>query len=176
MQEKIKSQYLLTKLASYLDEEEILLLANYNKSLQNKLGRKLINYKIFSGKYIKCGKYTKGKIYNAFNNKIIFEDEFYNNKRNGNGKEYYDNEEGKLKFEGKYLNNRRNGKGKEYDYNGELKYEGEYLNGKRNGKGKEVFVNGQLKAEYEYINGKIFNMKEYDKNNNIINEINEGKG
>ena len=36
-----------------------------------------------------------------------------NQKRNGNGKEYYINS--KLKFEGEYLNGKRNGKGKEYN-------------------------------------------------------------
>ena len=57
----------------------------------------------------------------------------YNN-LNGQGKEYdsYD----KLIFEGEYLNGKRNGKGKEY-YNGKLVFEGEYLYDIRNGKGKE---------------------------------------
>ena len=31
--------------------------------------------------------------------------------------------------EGEYLNGKRNGKGKEYYDNGDLKFEGEYLNG-----------------------------------------------
>ena len=44
----------------------------------------------------------------------------------------------RLIFEGDYKNGKRNGKGKEYsDYNGKLIFEGEYVNGKRNGKGKE---------------------------------------
>ena len=49
---------------------------------------------------------------------------------NGNGKvkEYNEN---KLIFEGEYLNGKRNGKGKEYDLNDKLIFEGEYLNGKR---------------------------------------------
>ena len=34
-------------------------------------------------------------------------------------------------FEGEYYNGKRNGKGKEYYDNGKLKYKGEYLNGKR---------------------------------------------
>jgi len=34
-------------------------------------------------------------------------------------------------FEGEYLNGERNGEGKEYDYNGNLIYDGQYLNGKR---------------------------------------------
>ena len=43
-------------------------------------------------------------------------------------KEYDDYD--KLKFEGEYLNGKRNGKGKEYDYD-KLKFEGKYLNGKK---------------------------------------------
>ena len=44
-----------------------------------------------------------------------------------------------------------NGKAKEYYANCKLKYEGEYLNGKRNGKG-------------------------FDKNDNLIYELKDGKG
>ena len=50
-------------------------------------------------------------------------------KKNGKGKEYYNN--ARLKFEGDYLKGKRNGKGKEYDKNGELIFEGEYLKGER---------------------------------------------
>ena len=52
----------------------------------------------------------------------------------------------KLIFEGEYLNGKKNGKGKEYnDYNGKLVFEGEYLNGVRwNGKGKEYNEEGKL--------------------------------
>jgi len=46
----------------------------------------------------------------------MLEGEYLNGKRNGRGKEYY--EDGRLMFEGEYLNGIRNGKGKEYDYDG----------------------------------------------------------
>ena len=45
-------------------------------------------------------------------------------KRNGKGKEYYDNDNDNLKIEGAYLNGKKR-KGKEYNYNGELIFEGE---------------------------------------------------
>ena len=151
MLKKIRCKYIFKLITIILPEKRLLQLAKYNQKLQKKLGKRLINYKTFSGKYIKYEISTKGKIYNAFNNKLIFEGEFYNHKKCGKGKEYYDNAEGKLKFEGEYLNDKRNGKGKEYNYNGELKYEGEYLNDKRKGKGKEYFIDGKIKAEYEYI-------------------------
>ena len=56
----------------------------------------------------------------------------------GNGKvKEYGGDFGRLIFEGEYLNGKKHGNGKEYyDFDG-LKYEGEYLNGERNGKGKE---------------------------------------
>ena len=121
---------------------------------------------------------TKGKIYNAFNDNLIFEGEFLNNKKYGKGKEYYDNADKTIKFEGEYKNGKKNGKGKEYNYNGDLTYEGIYFDNKKNGKGTEYYVGGEIKCIYEYKIEKIWNMKEYSKNNNykIINEINEGKG
>ena len=57
-------------------------------------------------------------------NKLIFEGEYKNGKRNGKGREY-DND--KLIFEGNYKNGKRSGHGIEYS----IKYEGEYLNGER---------------------------------------------
>ena len=74
------------------------------------------------------------KEYNS-KGELEFEGEYVEGIRNGKGKEYYNNE---LIFEGEYSNNKRwNGKSKEYDkYTDRLIYEGEYLNGERNGKGK----------------------------------------
>ena len=46
----------------------------------------------------------------------------------------------------------------------------------RNGIGKEYSIKGKIKSEKEYLNRKLWNMKQYDKNNNLINEIKEGKG
>jgi len=79
---------------------------------------------------------------------LKFEGEYINGKRNGIGKEYYN--DGNLKFEGEYINNlkwdgkgynKKNimdfqikagcGKGKEYNDDGNLEYEGEILNGKK---------------------------------------------
>ena len=73
------------------------------------------------------------------------------------------------------LNYKRNGKGKEYD-DKKLEFEGEYLKGKRNGKGKEYYNSGELKFEGEYLNGNIWKGKGYDKLNNVVFEINDGKG
>ena len=72
--------------------------------MQNLLNISLINYRLFSGKYISTAKDGNSKIY-----------------------DYNDN----LIFEGKYLNGKKHGKGKEYNIYGELLFEGEYLNGKK---------------------------------------------
>ena len=100
---------------------------------------------------------------------MIYEGEFRNGKRNGDGKEY--NENKLLVFYGFYLNGKRwIGKGKEYDKRGELIFEGDYLNGRINGKGKE-YNNGQLKFEGDYLNGKKNGKgKEFDKYGNLISE------
>ena len=102
MVEYIRSKYLQKILLSSLNEKTKLDLIKYNKHFQNLMDIKLINYKLYKGKY------------------IVYE-------TNGKGKEYYVN--GKISYEGEYSNGKRNGKGKEYDYDGKLKIEGEYLNG-----------------------------------------------
>ena len=226
MLENIKAIMFIRNTFSILTEKRILLIIKYNKSWQSKLRKSLINYKLFSGKYTKNETINNAKVYNAYDDKLLFEGEYLKGKRNGKGKEYdYDgkllfegeylngkrngkgkeyNNYGDLTFEGEYLNGQMNGKGKEYDYNGKLMFEEEYLNGKRkkglgkesdllifseiifegeylngeiwNGKGKNFFKNSQLKTYFEYLNGKLWNMKQYDINNNIINEIINGKG
>ena len=58
-----------------------------------------------------------------------------------------------LKFEGKYLNGKKNGEGKEYkDNDNTLIFEGVFFNGKKlNGK---QYSNGKL--EGEYLNGDYY--------------------
>ena len=149
--ENIKSKYISKIVFSYLNEKIKLKAIKYNKKLKNKIDIKLINYKFYTEKYIIYETNIKGKEYQSYNDKLIFEGEYLNGKRNGKGKEY--NEYGELIFEGEYLNGKKNGKGKEYDKKLKLEYEGEYLNGERNGKGKEYYCNGILKFEGEYLNG-----------------------
>ena len=124
-----------------------------NKSLQNKINIKLINYKIFSGRHAKK------------ENGIVYEYDYFND----------------LVFEGEYSNGQRNGKGKEYDYDyyegNKLIFEGEYKNGMKNGKGKEYYLKGKIKFEGEYLNNKRWNGIMYDlKNNDIAYKLENGKG
>ena len=73
---------------------------------------------------------------------------------NGKGKiREYNDYNAKLIFEGEYLNGKRNGKGKEFFNNGKIMYEGEYFNGERK-KGKEYYNYGKTIDEVEYINDK----------------------
>ena len=138
MLSNIKSYYIIKIIFTHIVEKLRLILLKYNKGLQKLIDISIINYKLFTGKYIIYESNGIGKEYNGQRDEIIYEGEYLNGKRNGKGKEYYWNS--KLKFEGEYLNGKRNGKGKEYYCEGKLKFEGEYLNGKRNGKGKEYNV------------------------------------
>ena len=72
-----------------MKEKKILLLIIHNKLLQFKLEKSLINYKRFSKQYIVYESPNRGKVYNAYDDSIIFEGEYLNGKINGKGIEYY---------------------------------------------------------------------------------------
>ena len=76
----------------------------------------------YEGEYLYDKKWN-GKGYDK-NGNIIY----VLNNGNGKVKEYNDD---RLIFEGEYVNGKRNGKGKEYDYDGKLIFDGEYLNGEK---------------------------------------------
>jgi len=148
MLKNIKSIFFSRIIFSYIKEKLKLNIIKYNKNLQTLINVNIINYKILSKKIIikeRTEEKEIWKIYNSMDNNLI--------------------------FEGDYLN----GIGKEYYSDGKLLYEGEYLNGKRNGKGKVYYSDGKLLYEGEFLNNKKWNIKEYDKNGNIINEIKKGK-
>ena len=105
MMELIKSSYFYQKLFLHINDKIKLNLIKYNKRLQNITDISLLNYKFFSGKYIIYEGKRKGKIFNAFNDNLI--------------------------YEGEILNGKKNGRGNEYDENGNTIYDGEYLNGKK---------------------------------------------
>ena len=138
MLNKIKSLFILKKSFLHLSEKVKLNLFVHNKKFQYKFNIEIIDYKRISGRYIIYERKGKGKEYNSYNDKLIYEGEYLNGKRNGKGKEY--NEEGYIIYEGEYLNGKLNGKGKEY-YNGKLIFEGEYKNGLRKGQKNEFKSN-----------------------------------
>ena len=168
MLEKLKSFYFIKFLFFHLSEGKKLKLAKYSKNLQKILDRRHIHYKIYSKRYIIYCQDGKGKEYDGLNNKLIFEGEYLNGKRNGKGEEYHNN--GALLFEGKYLNGKRNGKGREYNNFGDLIFEVEYLNGERNGKGKEFNEEGELIFEGEYLTNNRIKIEKYS------NGLRNGKG
>ena len=169
MLRKISSKYFSKNVFAYLNEKRKLNLIKYNKRFQNELNISLTNYKLLYGKYIINEGNDIYKIYDAFRNDLIFE----GNYKNGIGKEYFKN---LLIFEGEYLNGKRNGKGKELDGKYNIICEGVYKNGLRNGKCFEYYSDGTKLTEGEFLHENEWNIKEYDKNGNIINEIKNGKG
>ena len=48
----IRSSYILIKIISNISERQKLKLVKYNKKIQYKIDINLLNYKLFSGKYI----------------------------------------------------------------------------------------------------------------------------
>ena len=194
MLEMIKSSYFLQNIFFYINDKTKLKLIRYNKGIQNIIGLNLKHYKIFSGRNIIYENKTKGKEYDILTGILLYEGEYLNGERNGKGKEYSFN--GLIKFEGDFLNGKKwNGKGlglnksrlyeikegkgyvTEYDDFHRLLFEGEYLNGERNGKGKEYYPDYRiLKFEGVYLNGKKWNGKGYDRYNNKVYELQNGKG
>ena len=170
MLEKIKSIFFIKKLLFQLDTKRKLVLFRYNKHLQNFINVNFNHYKVVSGKYIlyEDKEKRKAKEYLYFNDRRIFEGEYFQGKRHGKGKEYNANNE--LIYEGEYSKGKKHGLGKEYDNFGQLIFEGEYLYGKK--------WNGILKFQhndYSIKNGKGI-IKEYIEDNLIYEgEYNNGE-
>ena len=171
MLDNIKSSYYPRIIFSFVNERIKLILIKHNKKLQNLINISIINYINFSRKYIIKEENGKGKEYNGRSNRLIYEGEFLNGKRNGFGKEY---DSGSLLYEGEHLNGEKNGQGKAYNYFGQLTFQGIYLKNKTwkgniyNGDGTilkeldnsdkniiELYERGKLVFEGEYLNGEI---------------------
>ena len=142
MLDYIKSKYILKIIFSNINYERKLLLVKYNNNLKERLNINIIDYKHLSGKYFIGKRNGKGKEFNIYNDKLLFEGDYIDGKRNGYGKEYYEglyNGKKAIKYEGKYLNGKRNGKGIEY-YNNDKKIRGNiYIWTKYKGKGYDRF-------------------------------------
>ena len=173
MLENIKSSFFIRYIFSFLDEATKLKIIKYNKALQNEIDINIINYKLFSKRYIIYEEKGKVKEINSYNNEdIMYVGENLNGKRNGKGKEY---NKGKLIYEGEFLNGKRDGKGNEYK-NNKLFFIGEYSKGLKNGNGIKYNYYKNLLFEGEYLNGLKWNGKGYDDKNNVIYELKNGNG
>ena len=124
--------------------------------------------------------YIKKKLYYFLGfGKIKYDGEFFNDKFDGVGKYYYENDE---YYIGQFKNGLKNGKGIEYYPNGNIKYDGEFVDDKYEGNGKYIYKNGESyrgkfkngflhgKGVYYYENGKIC----YE--GDFINDKYEGNG
>ena len=77
----IKSSYFPKIIFSFIDDGTKLNLIKYNKKLQKIIDINILNYKLFSGKYIKYETKEKVKIYNTYNDNLIYEGEYINGKK-----------------------------------------------------------------------------------------------
>ena len=88
-------------------------------------------------------------------------------KRNGEGKDYY--EDGKIKYEGNFEDDEYNDdKGKFYDENGN-KYEGKFTKGKKNGEFSVYDKDGKLIKKIKYENDKLIEETIISNNSNNSN-------
>ena len=90
MLKNIKSSYFIKFIFVNVYEKQKLKIVKCNKSLQKNIGISIINYKLFTGKYIIYESNRIGKEYNGEDDTFVFEGEYLNGKRNGKGKEYWD--------------------------------------------------------------------------------------
>ena len=90
IEKSIKCRYILQIIFSNLDISLKLSMIIYSKKFQEKLDITIEDYKNVSGKYLILDENdkNKGKEYSLDNNQLIFEGEYLNGKKNGNGKEY----------------------------------------------------------------------------------------
>ena len=152
---KIKSNYIIKLIFSFVFESNKLKIIKYNKNLQNILNIDNVNYFIWFGKGLTLDKYGNGVITSAHAFLNLFEGKYKNGKKNGKGKEY--TKFGDLLFEGYFIDDKKNGKGKEYcPWSGKLLFVGEYKNGKRHGKGIEYDYDKKIIFKGEYLNGKFW--------------------
>ena len=169
----IKSKYIIINIFSCCEKRIFLNIIRHNKSIQQKLDISIEDYETTSGRYIK-------KSFGFFS----FDSQSYEEKTLDTGT---------LIFTGFYKNGRRDGEGKEYYENKILKFEGEYSNGIKirgskydklgnryltfdHGNGEEKYNNKKSMFVGGYYNGKRWNGIGYDINGNEDFEIKCGKG
>ena len=99
MLKKIKSSIVLQKIFLNLSEQVKLNSILYNKNLQYKLNKDIIDFRKLSGRYIIGERTGKGREYSCYDDNLLFEGEYLNGKRHGLGKQYNDKQN--LIFEGK---------------------------------------------------------------------------
>ena len=84
MLKNVKSSYHLKNIFSFVNETIKLQLLKYNKNLQKEMDLNILNYRLFSKRYIIYETKGKGKEY-TISGYFIFEGEYLNGERNGKG-------------------------------------------------------------------------------------------
>ena len=124
------------------------------------------NYGNFIGPIIESLKKNL-KYEKRYYNKDIYEGEFKNDKREGNGKYIWENGE---YYIGQWLNGNKHGMGIIYYKDGNIKYEGDFVNGNAEGNGKYIYENGNYYIG-QWLNDKFHGKGiKYYKNGNILYE------
>ena len=106
MLKNIKTSFFINKFFSFVDEGRKLEIIKYNKNIQKSMNISILNYKIYCGRYFK----KEGNImkeYSYYNDQLIFEGEYLNGKRNGEGKEYIYNLDGLFTIDVSYKNGKK---------------------------------------------------------------------
>ena len=166
--DNIKSIYIIKTILYTLNRSIFLNFINYNKKIQNKLCINIEDYKNLGNRTKIIENNGLGKEYKLNTDILIFEGEYLHGKKNGKGKEFYEN--GQIKFEGEYLNGKiLNGKG--YDDKGNL-----VLVIDKNGNGIEFYKNGKMQFEGKYYNGKRWNGKVFNYRGKEVCELKYGTG
>ena len=117
-----------------------------------------INHELFIGEYKEGEKYNGilRTYFDEINYILKREVEVKEGNINGKGKEYYGNQ--KLKYEGNYKNGKKNGEGiLYYRFSGYINYVGNFKDGKKEGQGKEFDNWGNLIYEGLFSNDEIVN-------------------
>ena len=81
MLDNVKLSYFLKLIFSCFDEKKKLQLIKYNKSLKNEIDITILNYKLFSKRYIIYEANGKVKLYNKYDI-IIYEGKYLNGQKN----------------------------------------------------------------------------------------------
>ena len=93
----VRSKYILNKIFSFLDNKKKIIMIKYNKLYIKFLGITIEQYKKLSGKIKIDGINGYGKEYELEKMELTFRGFYLNEKKNGNGEEYFNN---KLIFKG----------------------------------------------------------------------------
>ena len=85
----LKSNFVLKKIFSLVDDSIKLLIINYNKNLQKKLNVTIDDFIKANGIYKEISENGIGKEYILYTNIVVFEGQYKNSKRNGKRKRIF---------------------------------------------------------------------------------------